>query len=346
MGRTRPGDSVVGFSRKVRDVPAHSIEPPHPTSRKPLQTIRIRSSCPNQPQAQLDVQLNSPFFCVCGVDSRGSACTIAAHAGRPSVARQDAVGGARTRARADPRAAAGPAGLPAHGQGFRPAAGRPEVRPREGESHPHPLPDLPQQDDRRPVRAPARRARPLPAPIAPILVITGPSGVGKGTLIKGLLERVTGLQLAVSATTREPRDGEVNGVDYHFLSAEDFDRRVAHGEFVEHAEYAGNRYGTLKSELERPARGIVLEIDVQGARQVRETLPDAVLIFIEPPSFEDLERRLAGRGSDKPEQIERRLAAAREELAAAGEFDHRIRNDDLERALEELSELAATMCPP
>ena len=182
--------------------------------------------------------------------------------------------------------------------------------------------------------------------MAMTLVITGPSGVGKGTLIKGLLERVPGLQLAVSATTRAPRDGEVNGVDYHFLSAEDFDRRVARGEFVEHAEYAGNRYGTLKSELERPARGIVLEIDVQGARQVRETLPDAVLIFIEPPSFEDLERRLAGRGSDKPEQIERRLAAARDELAAAGEFDHRVRNDDIERALEELSELAATMCPP
>jgi guanylate kinase len=170
--------------------------------------------------------------------------------------------------------------------------------------------------------------------------------VGKGTLIKGLLERVPGLQLAVSATTREPRDGEVNGVDYHFLSEDDFDRRVARGEFVEHAEYAGNRYGTLKSELSRPARGIVLEIDVQGARQVRETLPEAVLIFIEPPSFEDLEQRLAGRGSDRPEQIERRLAAARDELAAAGEFDHRVRNDDLEHALEELSELAATMCPP
>jgi guanylate kinase len=157
---------------------------------------------------------------------------------------------------------------------------------------------------------------------------------------------VPGLQLAVSATTREPRDGEVNGVHYHFLSAEDFDRRVARGEFVEHAEYAGNRYGTLKSELKRPARGIVLEIDVQGARQVRQTLPDAALIFIEPPSFEDLERRLAGRASDQPDQIERRLAAARAELAAAGEFDHRIRNDHLERALEELTDLAATMCPP
>jgi guanylate kinase len=180
----------------------------------------------------------------------------------------------------------------------------------------------------------------------PILVITGPSGVGKGTLVKGLLERVPGLELAVSATTRRPREGEVNGVDYHFLTEADFDRRVAAGEFVEHAEYAGNRYGTLKSELSRPARGIVLEIDVQGARQVREALPDAVLIFIEPPSFEDLERRLAGRASDQPEQIERRLAAARAELAAAGEFDHRIVNDDLQNALRELSELAATMSEP
>ena len=180
----------------------------------------------------------------------------------------------------------------------------------------------------------------------PILVITGPSGVGKGTLIKGLLERVPGLELAVSATTRKPRAGEVNGVDYHYLSADDFDRRVAAGEFVEHAEYAGNRYGTLKSELSRPARGIVLEIDVQGARQVRERLPEAKLIFIEPPSFEDLEKRLAERGSDRPEQIERRLAAARDELEAAGEFDHRVVNDDLQRALQELSELAATMSEP
>jgi guanylate kinase len=180
----------------------------------------------------------------------------------------------------------------------------------------------------------------------PILVITGPSGVGKGTLIKGLLERSPGLELAVSATTRKPRESEVNGVDYHFLSAEDFDRRVRAGEFVEHAEYAGNRYGTLKSELSRPARGIVLEIDVQGARQVRETLPEAARIFVEPPSFEALVERLTERGSDSPEQIERRLAAAREELAARDEFHHRICNDDLERAVGELAELAATMCPP
>ncbi|MGH2846839.1 MAG: guanylate kinase [Thermoleophilaceae bacterium] len=182
--------------------------------------------------------------------------------------------------------------------------------------------------------------------MAPILVITGPSGVGKGTLIKGLLERLPGLQLAVSATTRAPREGEVNGVDYHFLSREDFDRRVSRGEFVEHAQYAGYSYGTLRSELSRPARGIVLEIDVQGARQVRETLPEAVLIFIEPPAFEDLERRLAGRASDLPDQVERRLAAARDELAAAGEFDHRVVNDDLERALQELTRLAATMSSP
>jgi guanylate kinase len=180
----------------------------------------------------------------------------------------------------------------------------------------------------------------------PILVITGPSGVGKGTLITGLLERMPGLQLAVSATTREPRPDEVNGRDYHFLSDDDFDRRVAAGEFVEHAVYAGNRYGTLSSELARPARGIVLEIDVQGARQVAETLPEAARIFVEPPSFEDLARRLATRGFDSPEQIERRLAAAREELAARDEFDHRIVNDDLERALGELTELVATICPP
>jgi guanylate kinase len=170
--------------------------------------------------------------------------------------------------------------------------------------------------------------------------------VGKGTLIKRLLDRAPGLQLAVSATTRAAREGEVNGVDYHFLSEEDFDRRVARGEFLEHAEYAGNRYGTLKSELERPAQGIVLEIDVQGARQVRDRLPDAVLIFIEPPSFEDLQRRLAARASDRPDEIERRLGAARDELSAAGEFDHRVVNDDVDRALKELARLAATMSAP
>ena len=168
--------------------------------------------------------------------------------------------------------------------------------------------------------------------------------MGKGTLIKGLLDRMEDLTLAVSATTRAPRPGEEDGRDYHFLSPEEFDRRVREGDFVEHAEYAGNRYGTLRSELERPGRGTVLEIDVQGARQVRETLPDAVRIFVEPPSVDDLGRRLTARASDAPEQIERRLQAAREELAAREEFPHRIVNDDLDRATDELVDLVARVC--
>jgi guanylate kinase len=160
------------------------------------------------------------------------------------------------------------------------------------------------------------------------------------------LQAIPGLQLAVSATTREPRPEEQNGVDYHFLSEDGFEKRVQNGEFLEHATYAGNRYGTLRTELERPARGIVLEIDLQGARQVRETLPEATQIFIEPPSLATLEQRLKARGSDSPEQIERRLAVAPEELAAKDEFGHRVVNDDLDRALQELVALAASMCPP
>jgi guanylate kinase len=160
------------------------------------------------------------------------------------------------------------------------------------------------------------------------------------------LQEIPGLELSVSATTREPREGEEDGRDYHFLSHEEFDERIRSGEFVEHAEYAGNRYGTLRSELDRPARGIVLEIDLQGARQVREALPEATQIFIEPPSLADLEERLKARGSDSAEQIERRLAVAPQELAAKDEFGYRVVNDDLERALRELTKLAARMCPP
>jgi guanylate kinase len=166
----------------------------------------------------------------------------------------------------------------------------------------------------------------------PVLVITGPSGVGKGTLIRRLLEELPGVELSVSATTRDPRNGEVNGRDYHFLAGPEFERRVEAGEFVEHAEYAGNRYGTLRSELQRPARLIVLEIDLQGARQVRATMPEAVQAFIAPP------------GDDLGE-LERRLVA-REELAAQGEFRHKIVNDDAEQATRELIDLAATMCVP
>jgi len=178
------------------------------------------------------------------------------------------------------------------------------------------------------------------------VVITGPSGVGKGTLIRKLLERCPQLQLSVSATTRDPRQGEVNGRDYHFLSGAEFEERAQAGEFVEHAEYAGNRYGTLRSELERPAAGIVLEIDLQGARQVRDTLPGAMQVFIAPPSLEDLESRLRGRGSDSADQIARRLEVAPTELEAQEEFARVVVNEDLQEALEELVELAARICGP
>ena len=182
----------------------------------------------------------------------------------------------------------------------------------------------------------------------PVLVITGPSGVGKGTLIRRLIDAVPGVELSVSATTRDPRNGEVNGRDYHFLAAPEFERRVAAGEFVEHAEYAGNHYGTLRSELQRPAQLVVLEIDLQGARQVRATMPEAEQVFIAPPDDDlgELERRLVARGAESQDQIQRRLAVAREELAAQDEFRHRIVNDDAEQATQELIDLAATMCVP
>jgi guanylate kinase len=167
-----------------------------------------------------------------------------------------------------------------------------------------------------------------------IFVITGPSGVGKGTLIRTLLERIPQLQLAVSATTREPRPGEQDGVDYHFLSDAEFDRRVLEGEFLEHADYSGRRYGTLRSELDK--RDVVLEIEVQGARQVLRAMPEAVRIFIAPPSEETLRLRLVGRGTDDPEQVEARLATAKAELAAQDDFAHVVHNDRLEDAADEL----------
>ena len=165
--------------------------------------------------------------------------------------------------------------------------------------------------------------------------------MGKGTLIRGLLEQMPEVRLSVSATTRRARAGETEGQDYWFLEPEEFERRVQSGDFVEHAEYAGNRYGTLRSELEREGEGIVLEIDVQGARQVRETLPEATQVFIAPPSVEVLRERLEGRGSDSPDQVQVRLGEAEGELAAQGEFRKVIENDDLERAQRELMELAA-----
>jgi guanylate kinase len=185
--------------------------------------------------------------------------------------------------------------------------------------------------------------------VAKVFVITGPSGVGKGTLIRALLERVSKLELSVSATTRAPRPGEQDGVAYHFLAREEFARRVAEGDFVEWAEYSGNRYGTLRSELERrveQGRPVVLEIELQGARQVREKMPEAVQVFIAPPSREALRRRLEGRGTDSDEQVTRRLQTADAELAAQPEFQHVVVNDDLGDAIAELvaiveNELAA-----
>jgi len=176
--------------------------------------------------------------------------------------------------------------------------------------------------------------------VARAFVITGPSGVGKGTLIRGLMERLGELELSVSATTRAPRPGEQDGVDYHFLSREEFDRRVAAGEFLEHADYAGHRYGTLRSELEdrvRAGRAVVLEIEVQGARQVREAMPEALQVFIAPPSLGALRTRLIGRGTDDVEEVERRLRVAEGELAAQPEFAHVVVNDRLDQALELLT---------
>jgi guanylate kinase len=176
--------------------------------------------------------------------------------------------------------------------------------------------------------------------VAKVFVITGPSGVGKGTLIRALRERVPGLELSVSATTRPPREGEVDGDDYHFLDPEEFDRHAEEGDFLEHATYSGHRYGTLRSELERRlARdaSVVLEIEVQGARQVRAAMPDAVLVFVAPPDPDALRERLEGRGTDRPEAIAARLRTAELELAAQQEFQHVVVNDEVPRAAGELA---------
>ena len=174
------------------------------------------------------------------------------------------------------------------------------------------------------------------------VVITGPSGVGKGTLIRSLRTRMPDLQLSVSATTRRPRTGETQGVDYHFMTPEEFEQHVAAGDFVEHADYAGARYGTLRSELDtRTASGapVVLEIEVQGARQLRRAMPEAVQVFIAPPSLDALRARLVGRGTDSPEQVQERLRTAEEELAAKHEFGRVVVNDRLEDAVEQLVEI-------
>jgi guanylate kinase len=178
-----------------------------------------------------------------------------------------------------------------------------------------------------------------------VFVITGPSGVGKGTLIRQLLDRVPGLKLSVSATTRSPREGEEDGVDYHFLTEAEFQERRGAGDFLEFATYSGNHYGTLNSELERCLEAgcsVVLEIEVQGAQQVRQSKPDSIQIFIAPPDPAVLRERLSGRGTDSAEAIDKRLETAEAELASQDDFDYRIVNDDLDHAAAELESIVRT----
>ncbi|NER32591.1 MAG: guanylate kinase [Oscillatoria sp. SIO1A7] len=172
-----------------------------------------------------------------------------------------------------------------------------------------------------------------------LIVITGPSGVGKGTLLRSLLMRQSELHLSISATTRSPRPGEVEGKNYYFIDRQTFTEMVAAEELLEWAEFAGNCYGTPRGPVEEllaSGKSVVLEIELEGARQVRKTFPEALQIFILPPSMEELEKRLRGRDQDSEAAISRRLQRAREEIAAASEFDVQIINDDLERALEEI----------
>jgi guanylate kinase len=183
--------------------------------------------------------------------------------------------------------------------------------------------------------------------MARVFVITGPSGVGKGTLIRTLRERMPELELSTSATTRRPRPGETQGVHYHFLSDAEFEDLVRSGAFVEHARYSGRRYGTLRSELDTRTAGghpVILEIEVQGARQVAETMPDAVRIFIAPPTDDALRTRLIGRG-DTTEDMDARLETARDELDAREDFDAVVVNDRLDEAADELERLIRSYTP-
>ncbi|RJQ43796.1 MAG: guanylate kinase [Gaiellales bacterium] len=181
-------------------------------------------------------------------------------------------------------------------------------------------------------------------PVIPgrLFVISGPSGAGKGTLIKEVLPRLRDAELAVSATTRPMRAGEAEGREYFFLSEEDFARRVSEGDFLEHVRYGSYSYGTLRSEVEKnlaTGRTLLLEIELEGARSVRKNARDAVSIFIRPPDFEELKRRLVGRDTEDPAEIEKRLERAREELASADEFDYIVVNDNVDRAADELERI-------
>ena len=174
---------------------------------------------------------------------------------------------------------------------------------------------------------------------ANLVVLSGPSGVGKSSVIREALKELPTTWLSVSATTRKPRPGEVHGENYFYVSNEEFDHMIVHNELLEWAEFVGNRYGTPRvSAQEKLANGIpvLLEIEVQGARQVRESMPDAVLVFLEPPAWADLEARLAGRGTESASQIQERLDVAQKELESSDFFDYVIINDDVSRAAREL----------
>jgi guanylate kinase len=180
----------------------------------------------------------------------------------------------------------------------------------------------------------------------PVFVITGTSGAGKGTLVKGLLERVPEVELAVSATTRERRPGERDGRDYWFLSHEEFAERLERGEFLEHIDFPwGQRSGTLWSELERisaAGRAPLLELETYGALVVRDEVPGSVTIFVKAPTFEELARRLRERATESAGEIGERLELARRQLAQEGEFRHAVVNDDVERATAELVAIVRT----
>ena len=175
-----------------------------------------------------------------------------------------------------------------------------------------------------------------------LVVVSAPSGTGKSTVLHALMQRRPNLRFSVSATTRSPRAGETEGVDYYFVSRDTFSRMVREDAFLEYAEYVENCYGTPRAPVEallRQGCDVYLDIDVQGAMQVREKCPDALLIFLLPPSEAELERRLTGRGQDAPEVIRRRLDQAKRELSQKDGFQYQVVNDDLERAVREISDL-------
>ncbi|WP_071189581.1 guanylate kinase [Trichormus sp. NMC-1] len=172
-----------------------------------------------------------------------------------------------------------------------------------------------------------------------LIVLTGPSGVGKGTLMQALLQRHPELYYSVSVTTRSPRPGETNGKNYYFISRSKFEQLVAQGEFLEWAEFAGNYYGTPREAVLNHIQSgklVVLEIELEGARQIRASFPSALSIFILPPTFSELEKRIRGRGQDSEESIARRLHCAQTEIQAADEFDIKIVNNDFETAVNEI----------